>query len=220
MEINQAINLIQTFQSNSLKRQIQTIENSCVNKTYLMIGEDLSQLNVDVNTFKAALAIKQISNQIHVTVHTLGIMLSLPYILKPDEIILELSLGAGSAGKDFDLSTDLQIAEFKFIQWQERGNAVRLKNVFKDFFYLSEYDTQKKKRLYVINKEYTLRFLNGDRTIRKITNHREKFGSDFAEKHGDRFNKIYEYYQYMKDEVEIVDLLEILPEEISNPLTR
>jgi hypothetical protein len=44
----------------------------------------------------AAMTIKQLSAQIDVVIHAVGILISLPYILEPKEVIESLSLGAGS----------------------------------------------------------------------------------------------------------------------------
>lgn len=42
----------------------------------------------------------------------------LPHILEPDERVESVSLGAGNTGRDFDLETNVRVAEFKFIHWR------------------------------------------------------------------------------------------------------
>ena len=83
---------------------------------------------------QSAFQIKSVAGQINVIVHAVGILLSLPEILREGEEVISLSLGAGSTGKDFDLETNLSIAEFKFIQWRGGAEAIRQNQVFKDFY--------------------------------------------------------------------------------------
>jgi len=58
----------------------------------------------------AAGLIKQLAGQINVVIHALGILLCLPHILRPGEVIEYVSLGAGNTGRAFDLETNLRVA--------------------------------------------------------------------------------------------------------------
>ena len=87
--------------------------------------------------------IKQLTGQINVMIHALGILLCLPHILGADEIIDYVSLGAGNTGRGFDLETNRRIAEFKFIHWQGGPQSIRRNALFKDFYEMAEYETDK-----------------------------------------------------------------------------
>jgi hypothetical protein len=58
-------------------------------------------------------------------IHALGILLCLPHILRPGEVIDYVSLGAGNTGRAFDLETSLRVAEFKFIHGQGGPGSIR-----------------------------------------------------------------------------------------------
>lgn len=73
----------------------------------------------------AAALIKHLAGQINVVIHALGILLCLPHILRPGEVIDYVSLGAGNTGRAFDLETNHRIAEFKFIRWQVWQESIR-----------------------------------------------------------------------------------------------
>jgi hypothetical protein len=77
----------------------------------------LADDGVEEQSLVGALVVKALAGQINVAVHALGILLALPAILEDDEVVEELSLGAGNTGRSFDLETNRRIAEFKFIAW-------------------------------------------------------------------------------------------------------
>ncbi len=59
------------------------------------------------------------------------------------------------------------MAEFKFIQWRG-ADAMRQNSLFIDLFNLVEYETNKKRCLYIVNKNYAIRFLIGQRSINSV----------------------------------------------------
>jgi hypothetical protein len=214
MDITQAAGLIQSFENGSLTKQIGKIERELVDKNPGQINKSLSDLSILPAILDAALTLKRTAGQINVIIHTLGIVLSLPYILEKDEVVQALSLGAGNTGKPFDLETDRRVAEYKFIHWRGGTESIRKNQLFKDFFLLSEFDTSKKKYLYVLGKDLPIKFLKGDRAINSVMSRNKNVDMLFHELYGDRFSRVHEYYQYRQNDVELVDLLEVLPPEI------
>ncbi|MBM3137307.1 MAG: hypothetical protein FJZ98_03855 [Chloroflexi bacterium] len=174
----------------------------------------LNRFSVSNETLDAALVIKKAAGQINVVIHTLGIMLSLPYILEKNEVVEALSLGAGNTGKDFDLETDKRVAEFKFIHWQGGPESIRQNQLFKDFFFLAESKSPKTKFLYVLKKEIPLRFFHGGRALKSVMSRNRVLDDRFREIYGEKLVKVNEYYQFRRDEVEIVDLFDVLPVEL------
>jgi hypothetical protein len=160
----------------------------------------------------SAIDVKKALGQINEVIHAVGIIILLPKILESDEVIEYLSLGAGNTGKEFDLETNIRVAEFKFISWKGGSEAIRQNQLFKDFFYLAEAHTNKRRCLYVIGLEHPLKFLNGERAIySSVCSRNAKLARDFKEKCGSKFEKVYEYYASRKHLIEIVDINKLMP---------
>jgi hypothetical protein len=160
---------------------------------------------------KAACIVKKIAGQINVVIHATGIALSLQSILQDGEKIESLSLGAGNTGKFFDLETDSQVAEFKFIDWQGGAETIRQNALFKGFYQLAEYKTSKRKCLYVVNDKHPVKFFNGGRAIASVFSRFPALLTDIRERYQDRFLTVRDYYTYRKSEVSIVALNQIIP---------
>lgn len=154
----------------------------------------------------SAASVKKVAGQINVIIHAAGILCSLPHILKPGELVESVSLGAGNTGRPFDLETNLRIAEYKFIDWQGGPETIRQNSLFKDFFELAEYKTDKSKYVYVVGTSHPLRFLNGGRALTSVLSRFPSILERLQEKHGSTVAVVRDYYQLKKDEVEIVDV--------------
>jgi hypothetical protein len=131
------------------------------------------------------------AGQINVVVHTLGILASLPHILRPGEVIESLSLGAGNTGRRHDLETDLRVAEFKFISWRGGAEAIRQNTLFVDLFNLANSPTSKPREMYVVGKEQPLKFLNNNRSIRSVLSKHSSTQVRFDQQHAsDQFTTV------------------------------
>jgi hypothetical protein len=172
----------------------------------LLQREDLSE-----RSLRGALLLKQLAGQIDVVVHAVGILTALPHVLHDGEVVESLSLGAGTGGKRHDLETTLQVAEFKFIQWQKTGNAVRENSLFVDLFALASAETQKRRVLYVVGAEVPLRFFRGRRAVDSVLSQNAAAAARFRQLHGDRFATVREYVASLGGCVEVVDLLDVVP---------
>ena len=87
--------------------------------------KDISKLENFENikdVYSNALEAKKIFSQLNTIIHATGILLYSSRILQKGEIIESMSLGAGNTNKDFDLVTNIRIAEFKFIEWKGRDS--------------------------------------------------------------------------------------------------
>ena len=60
-------------------------------------------MHVYREALSAAAELKQLTSQIDVTIHALGILLCLPYILKDGETIEYISLGAGNTRPEISI---------------------------------------------------------------------------------------------------------------------
>ena len=138
MNLLDALNKINDFKGFWLATKLASIEadfQGCDKKGAVAL---LSHYNIESPLLEAALTLKEAAAQIDEVIHSLGILQVLPHILEPDEMIESLSLGAGNTGKEFDLITNLRIAEFKFIFWRGGPESIRQNQLFKDFFKLAE----------------------------------------------------------------------------------
>jgi hypothetical protein len=162
--------------------------------------------NIDTDFISSALSIKKVAGQINVILHAAGILHALPHILEEDEKVESVSLGAGNTGKKFDLETNLRIAEFKFITWQGGSESIRQNGVFKDFYELAEYETDKKKVLYVVDTYRPLKFFTGGRALTSVLSQRPEVLIAINGKYGKPVKVVRDYYALHKDQVDICDI--------------
>ena len=211
ISLDEAHRIIEQFKKGSLRKQISLLEERLEKTKRTDVGGLVSEHDVDPSLLTSALALKRAASQINEVVHSAGILLSLPYILGDGEIIESLSLAAGNTGKQFDLETNVRVAEFKFIDWKGGPESIRQNQLFKDFYWLAESETPKQRVLYVLGAEYPLRFFNGGRALQSVTSRNRKLWADFQNRYGTRFSVVREYYWHRKDRVQIVDLCRIVP---------
>ena len=171
----------------------------------------LSQAGFSLDTVRAALEIKRLAGQVNVLVHAAGILASLPYILEPGERIESLSLGAGNTGKDFDLTTDRRVGEFKFIGWRGGAESIRQNQVFKDYLKLLWDQSERRKQLFLTGTKEALAFLRAGRALESVLSKDVGVKAKFFESYGDRFTKVGDFYRVVEAEVEIIDLRQIVP---------
>lgn len=172
----------------------------------------LSSSGAKSEVLGAAGLVKQLAGQINVVIHALGILLCLPHILRPGEIIEYVSLGAGNTGRSFDLETNQRIAEFKFIHWQGGPESIRQNSLFKDFYLMAEHDTTKEKYLYVLGTEHAEKFFNGRRALSSVLKGNVTLRNKFHVKFGEQYGRVRDYYLPRKDLVVIQDVSLFVPE--------
>lgn len=210
--IEEALAAVQAFGAGpALTARIAGLETSLQGKTRDKAAALLTADRVDETALSGALTIKQLSAQIDVVIHALGILTSLPYVLKHGEVIQSLSLGAGNTGRHHDLETDRQIAEFKFIQWRGGPESIRQNSVFVDIFNLASANTNKRRVLYLLDKQHALRFLGNQRAIASVLSKNASVHARFRAAHRDQFATVREYWTTIEHRVEIIDLRDLVP---------
>jgi hypothetical protein len=211
LAIEDAIHLLQGFRGTDLTRTIYQIEKSLKGASAESYASVLTTSGAKAEVLGAAGLIKQLAGQINVVIHALGILLCLPHILRPDEIIDYVSLGAGNTGRAFDLETNLRVAEFKFIRWQGGPESIRQNSLFKDFYEMAEHNTPKEKYLYVLGTEHGEKFFNGGRALSSVLR-TATLRNKFNEKFGDQYRTVRDYYLPRKGLVVIQDVSPFVPE--------
>jgi hypothetical protein len=210
IDLNKPFKKIKAFKGSALKNRLACLEELSEGLTKIGIKKLCSENNIDETLLGAVIALKVASSQIDELLHAIGVLMLVPKILERDELVERLSLGAGNTGKDFDLVTDKRIAEFKFMHWKGGTETIRKNKLFEDFFYLAEYNTKKKRQLYVIGLIYPLKFMEGGRRLSSILKEK-RISNKFYELYGNRFSVVSEYYHYRKQRVKIIDLTPLIP---------
>ncbi len=203
---------LSAFVGSDLTRTLAHIEGSISGLSANDCPAFLSDINVAPEALAAASEIKRVAGQINVTVHALGILACLPHILEDGETVEYVSLGAGNTGRQFDLETNLRIAEFKFINWRGGPESIRQNSIFKDFFDLAEAKTEKRKYLYLLGTEHALKFFNGGRALGSVLSKNDVTKMRFEESHGAAYSTVREYFTDHRRKVSIQDVSCWLPQ--------
>jgi hypothetical protein len=206
MSIESAIEAIGKFQGDSLTNSLSNLEDGIMGFNAKESFEYCSQREIDDNFIASALVIKNVASEINVIIHAAGILHSLKNILTSGEIVQSVSLGAGNAGRKFDLETNFQVAEFKFIDWKGGAESIRQNGIFKDFYELAEYETEKTKNLYVVGTHYPLKFFNGGRALTSILSKQPVVLKAILDKYGTDIKLARDYYGIQKGLVNIIDV--------------
>jgi len=207
----EAVDALRAFAGEtSLTGTIASIQTQLHEKTRRQVSNFLARQAITDNLLTSALLVKDMASQIDVTLHAVGILLSLPHILDSGERVESLSLGAGNTPGGHDLVTDRRIAEFKFTRWRGR-DAARQSHLFVDLFNLASADTDKLRCMYVAGIEAPLRFLKGRRSLDSVLGKHAALATRFRELHGDKYARVGDYYKSVAGRVAIVDLVKILP---------
>lgn len=200
------VNLLMRFTGPDLTQTLSRIETAVHGITAGDCATFVEGAGAGREVLAAAAEMKRLAGQINVTIHALGILLCLPHILQPGERIDSLSLGAGNTGREFDLETNLRVGEFKFIRWRGGAESIRQNSVFKDYVLLAEHPTPKRKHLYLLGVEHALRFFQGGRALSSVLSRDDKLQKFFAERFGDRYRTVREYYAAHASAVQIEDV--------------
>ena len=206
MDLLQAADILQRFGGASLTATVSRIEGSVRGLTSRDCSSFLVEVGASSELLTAAAAMKRLAGQINVAIHAASILLCLPHILEDGEMVEHVSLGAGNTGRQFDLETNLRVAEFKFIHWRGGAESIRQNSIFKDFFLLAESNSFKRKYLYVLGTEHPLKFLNGGRALSSVLSSNVKLQKKFYEKFGTQFEKVRDYFVSHRDQIVIQDV--------------
>ncbi len=169
------------------------------------IGDIYKYPEID-KIYQNSLEAKKLFSQINTIIHATGILVYLKHILNKSEKIESLSLGAGNTNKQFDVITNIRIAEFKFIDWKKSANTVRENSFFCDYLKLGFERTNKKKEIYINNKNIVLNFLNGSRNIDSVLSRNQNLKNEFIKLYKNKYKTVKDYYLDKKSEVKIIDI--------------
>jgi hypothetical protein len=193
-QLADSVEQIARFSGANLASKIAELEFKAVGLNKMQVADWLHAISIDQNLVGAARTIKHAAAQIDVVLHALGILLLIPSILEGHEAVESLSLGAGSSeAKRFDLETNLRVAEFTFIDWRGNDNT-RLQKVFKDFYRLAEFTTNKLKELWVTDDSYVLKYFRSGSSVRSATHKHRDVWESFQRKYP-AIERVSDYYR-------------------------
>lgn len=211
-QLEESLKLLGAFRGSSLGRTIAKLENDLYGLRIAEANDLIAGAGVNRSLVESAFAVKAASAQIDNIVHAVGILYTLPILLEPDEVVLNLSLGAGNTGRQHDLETDRRVAEFAFSNWRGGSEAIRQNKVFKDYFELLTAETAKRKVLYVVGAAVPLIFFHGGRALTSVLSKNVAVAARFKAKYGDQYKTVGAFYRDHSTEVEIQDLCELVPD--------
>ncbi|MBO9712477.1 hypothetical protein [Sphingomonas sp.] len=206
LDLAQVVERLARFTGADLTQRLAGFERRAVGVSSATCHKFLCEIEADGALLEAAAEVKRLAGQINVTIHALGILLCLPHILEPDEQVESVSLGAGNAGREFDLETNRRVAEFKFIRWRGGAESIRQNGVFKDFFLLADSETTKRKYLYLLGTQHAEKFLQGGRALPSVLSKDEMVRARFYARFEDRFATVRDYYAAHRHLVTIQDV--------------
>lgn len=210
------VSLLVRFTGPNLTQTLGRIEDAIRGVTADDCDSFLENSGAARDVLAAAAEMKRMAGQINVTIHALGILLCLPHILEPSERVEYVSLGAGNTGRQFDLETNLRVAEFKFIRWRGGPESIRQNSIFKDYVLLADHSTPKRKYLYLLGTEHALRFMRGGRSLASVLSRNDKLQRLFSDRFRDEFRTVGDYYAVFADAVRIQDISPWLSELAEN----
>lgn len=206
MCIEKAIKAIEKFQGTSLTKNLALLEGDIVGGSSVDAAKMCASININNDFIQSALEVKKVAGQINVIIHASSILHALDDLLKEGELVESVSLGAANAGKKFDLETNYQVAEFKFIDWQGGAETIRQNSLFKDFYTLAEHLTHKQKYLYVVDTLHPLKFLNSGRALASILSKEPVILKNIEDKYGNNMKCVRDYYVIYKNSVSLCDI--------------
>jgi hypothetical protein len=218
MDLALILSALQKFSGPDLTATLARVEADIRGASLSECKAILAKSGAERETLAAAATLKRVAGQVNVAIHALGILLCLPHILESGEEIKYVSLGAGNTGRDFDLETNLRVAEFKFIRWRGGPEAIRQNSIFKDFFLLAESDTTKQKYLYVLGTEFPMKFLNGRRALSSVLSKDEHVRNTFYTRFGEQYRVVRDYYLEHGGKVAVTDVSLWVPELLAQEL--
>ncbi len=199
--------------TSALTGRIAQLESELVGHNAEAIRSKLPATRIDPALLEATLVLKRAARQVDVLLHAIGILWSLPHILETDEVVQSMSLGAGnSPDRHWDLETDRQVAEFTFIQWRGGPESVRQHKLFANLVALALSETSKRRVMYVTGQRYPLAYLSGKAAIQSALGRRAGLQLRFHAKYGGEYTTVGGFFAAMKQHIEIVDLVDLVPE--------
>ena len=212
-EFASALKAVGTFLDRApLTDSIANIEGALKDSTQTDVQGLIDEAGVTPELFESALIVRERIGRINDVVHASAILLALPDVLEPGEVLARPSLGAGNdKSRPYDLETNRRVAEFKLARWRGK-DAMRKRQTFKDLVHLAAEESDRDAELYVLG-DMPIRFL-------KTSKSKASWGLDrsppirklFEERFGSLEMGIADFTKGPGAHVKIIDLEQRLPD--------
>lgn len=221
-QLGNAVSVLAAFLgAEPLTCAIASMERSLVGRSASEAGAMAAARGVSPDLMVAALTVRGSLGRLNDLIHAAGIVLALPHLLQDgEEIAVRPSLAAGNdPSRPFDLETDRRVAEFKLARWRG-ADAMRKRQTFKDLVMLAADRTGRRAELFVVGPEPG-RFLRTSRStaawaLDRTPHARRVFGESF----GSLEVSVAEFTERHAGHVQVTDLCDVLPPEVSAALVR
>jgi hypothetical protein len=152
-DLQAAVAALLSFLELPLTQTVADLEQELAGKQRDGVERILDEHGIDGGLLGAALLARNRFGRINDVIHAAAIVLLLPDLLEPGEILKRPSLAAGNdPTRPFDLETDRRVAEFKLARWRG-ADAMRKRHVFKDLVHLAAESSDRSKQLFVLGAE-------------------------------------------------------------------
>ncbi len=205
-QLSRAFELLTRFSGGRLADKLNLIEQAAPGVTPSGYADFIGHSGVSRELLQAGRAVKAMVGPIDTLIHAVGILTCLPHVLAPGEVVEYLSLGSENTGRRFDLESDKQIAEFKFITWRGGPETRRQNDVFKDFVALAEQETSKRRCLYLDGTTQALAFLEGGRALASAIGGSKPTAARISHLGLPESATVGEYFAARRERVEVIDV--------------
>jgi hypothetical protein len=208
-----AVETLATFlQRAPLTSSVAELERALNTRQGSEVREIVAGHGITAELLLSAIAVRKQLGRINDVVHAAAIALALPHLLEPDEKLGHPSLAAGNdPSRPYDIETDRRVAEFKLGRWTG-ADAMRKRQLVKDFVHLAADPTDRIRDLYVIGPQ-PWHFLKTTRAsvawaLDRSPATRELFASEF----GSLQTRISAFVCEQGANVNVIDLEQRLPD--------
>lgn len=216
LSINNAAEIMLKFlRAGAFTDTISQLEHGLEGRTGEESRDAAMDAGIDTELFTATMVLRAEFGRISDLIHACAIVLALPHLLEPAEIVEgRPSLAAGNdPTRPFDLETDRRITEFKLSRWTAGSNATRKRQTFKDLMGLAMDESGRRAELYVVGPQ-PAQFLRTSRSTPAWALNRspETLQKKFTARYGSLDMPISQFTATDARHVEIIDLASVLPQ--------
>jgi hypothetical protein len=172
-------------------------------------------LGIDEDMLISAMRVRRDLARLNDVVHATAILLSLPALMEPDEVIQRPpSLAAANdRTRRFDLETNRRLAEFRLAVW-DGADAGRQRGLVKDLAHLALHDPEDERlrQLFVVGQRPLMYLRNSRSRLRWALDRGARVTTDLVAARVDLDTPLCEFVREQAANVELIDLCERMPQ--------
>lgn len=206
--------LVEFLRGRSFTTRIAELEHQLLGAESSETSRMAERAGLTTQLLQAALIVRRDVGRVSDVIHASAILLALPTILEPGEVISNRpSLGPGNdKTRPFDLETDRRVAEFKVALWSG-GDMMRKRGVTADLVHLALDESGRRPELWVAGEE-PLRFM--DTSVSSVADLLTRSSRHLRERYTGRFGTkdipLYSFVREQAAHVQRRNIATVLPE--------